>query len=186
MSLKNCHVNGLHSIMLLHAPNKTIRLFVAKSDHELWKNIKEPVSLAYHPHHCDLTLLCTHGNFFNRCVRIDNTNGNLSYTRWAYKSHITDGELSMKKDGHDKFSIQRELNLTPGSADFMHAEEIHTVYVPKGKSASWIVMQGVENENYESVLWSNEDLDSFDGSHLYKPFDNFDEILFLLRIANLY
>lgn len=60
-SFLNCHVMGLHSIMLLESPEKTIRLFVSDGNSKLRKNTEENIlkgkqTLAFHPHHCNITL----------------------------------------------------------------------------------------------------------------------------------
>src|SRR6478752_10393471 len=79
-SLLHCHCKGLHSIMLLESPGKTIRLFISTPQSEMYKNLPETfnyekatgeslfhskkMSIAFHPHHCNVTLHVINGCIF--------------------------------------------------------------------------------------------------------------------------
>lgn len=54
----------------------------------------------------------------------------------------------------------------------LRAKDMHTIYVPKGESAAWVVCEGKEDPSYAKspFVWSNDrDLEHFDWSGLYQP-----------------
>ncbi len=60
--IENCHVRGLHSIMLRDVPGDRLRMYFATPSHELHHAPGGPkMALAAHTHHCDVTLINVHG-----------------------------------------------------------------------------------------------------------------------------
>ena len=49
------------------------------------------------------------------------------------------------------------------------AIQVHSVLVPRGKTAAWWVYEGAEDPNYDGMCWSDDDLSNFDFAPLYKP-----------------
>jgi len=178
---------GMHSIMLVDCPESRIRLYVADYNHELWKNCTTPISLAYHPHHCQLTLHVTNGILQNKIVRVVNeVTGNdcMEFDRWIYSSKINTDTMRFIKDGTDFLQDVSTTNILQGESQFMKASTIHTVFVPENTCASWLVYEGKEWDGYKPYAWSNQDLGIVNAGGLYGNATEYD-INHLLRISNL-
>lgn len=178
-SIRNCHAIGVDSIMLLEAPGKTIRLYVCNPHHELWKDD----AIAYHPHHCNLTLLCVHGSFINDVAQFqDHPNG--GYRKYLYKSKIKDNESGFDFQGFATLEMCVSRRYQEDQFVEMHASEIHTVQVARDKSAAWLVFEGREDINYKPFCWSSGDPNTKLSLELYQPM-TIREIRNALMIAKL-
>lgn len=186
-SLLNCHVIGLHSIMLLDCPEKTIRMYITSQDHELYKNYNSADSLSYHPHHCEITLHCIFGSLDNIIMKVENEpSGNDSHLvdRYLYSSKITSGEMGFVKDGEDYLKEYSRTSLMAGDSVHMPASQIHTVACSQHTVNGWFVYEGKENKNYKPYAWSNSDLTTATSDGLYiKP--TFTDIVNLLKSVQL-
>ncbi len=187
-SLINCHVKGLHSIMLSEGAGKTIRIYITTPDHQLHDNYINPESLAFHPHHCKLTLHCVYGQLANIIMKVENAvigNNCKEYNRWIYTSNISTGkEMGFVKDGSDILRLEARKVLTVGTSQLMNASSIHTVACPKNTVNAWFVYEGAENKNYKPYAWSNNDLSNIDNNGLYQKMD-ISQIEQLLHCVNL-
>lgn len=188
-SLLDCHCIGLHSIMLLECPEKTIRLYVATPDHQMWRNTmqgyKEGLSVGFHPHHCDITLHGILGDVINWSAQENESAGfKLDVSRYIYQSKITHGELKFQT-----LSPKTELYTTdyecikPWQSVFMRANRIHTIGLAKGKSAAWMVYEGKEDKEYVPYLWSNTNPNEGTEKLYRQPTES--DIINLLSIAGL-
>ena len=66
-SLRNCHAIGVDSLVLTTDP--MVRVFVAHPTHTLWMNKPpHPMSVGFHPHHCDVVLAPIFGRILNLSV----------------------------------------------------------------------------------------------------------------------
>ena len=188
-SLLHCHVRGLHSIMLLQCRERTIRLYVTSSDHEMWHNYpasygQAPLSIGFHAHHCNLTLDVVRGSIFNWTVK-PSRKGFLS-DRYIWQSPI-----EMERPGGFILDAQGEVMDTVGQTvldvgewTMMQASEIHTVAVQQGAIAAWLVYEGLEDTGYVPYTWSNAPLEEFSTDSLYiKPTQQ--EVIDLLISAEL-
>lgn len=170
-SRMHCHTRNVHSIMLLEAPQKTIRLFVAEPRHDLWRNnpgyYSDGMSVGFHAHHCDLTLVVTRGRVQNWQVHPQNPG--IAVNGYAYKSSLRDEKPGFELLGRAHLGTTEVRTLTCGDSLFMPAEQMHTVSVAQGEWAAWLVFEGRESKNYSSVCYSTSDLEKADLSGLYKP-----------------
>lgn len=192
-SYLNCHVTGLHSIMLIDTPGQRVRLFYADTNHELWRNeptrFKEKgLAIGFHPHHCDLTLKVVQGKVLNWVVteipNTQSTNRPLILNRYLHESAITQkGKISfslISRDHH--FTTKRLAVIGETIAIRLGANELHTVAVPEGESAAWLVMEGREDAEYDPFCYSNTDLEKVDFSKLYQKPTTRDVIKILNRV----
>lgn len=194
-SLRNCHARGLDSIMVYDKPGMRIRIFVATPDHELWKNrlggiwndkkFKKTMSVAMHPHHCDLTLRVIFGNLANFEIAKGNVqlpqqntssyHNFIDLKEYEYVSPISTGEkgefICLRDVQVPSYSIrQTKIGDSFASRELeMKADEIHTVAIAKGKPCAWFVFEGDSDPNYKPVCYSNDDLESFSFDGLYEP-----------------
>jgi hypothetical protein len=181
-SFRNCHVQGLHSIMLLESPGKTIRLYYHEEKGALRYNTLSVIlgqdeqcsmPLAFHPHHCNLTLHCVHGTMVNiNAITVDGEAGEASdvtLSKFFYESRINgeQKEPMFKHGGIGNLRIDEVKTLTPGQAITLNANVIHTVHCIG--EAAWLVYEGEEDPNYNSVAWSNADLTVVDHDIYYQP-----------------
>lgn len=200
-SLLNCHVPGLHSIVFLESPGKTIRMFIADKDHELYKNEppfdrlerKDPMSLAFHSHHCNITIEMVQGSMTNYTITAGQ-GGLDTFELYAYQyiSKINNG-----KGGFERryipivkpiFEIESSIQLSnPNdygiSSLYLRAHELHTVYVDRGRTAAWFVYEGLESADYQEECYSNDPNleEDWTDEGLYQPMEKKDLIRLLTQ-----
>lgn len=168
--LWNCHVMGLTSIMLHDEPGNRIRLFLTQHDHQLWReaDMGNPnMTLAIHPHHCDVTLVRVFGTVRNDIYRLrQRENGPLHECR--YQSAILTGTGRLVPTG-DRYVVTdvRHEYITSRYGREMLAHQMHSIYVPKGQMACWLVIEGKENPDYEPVCYTANP--AFDSAGMYLP-----------------
>jgi hypothetical protein len=169
-SLINSHCNGLDSIVVKDAP-RMIRMFVARADHDLWRNDPSggyKFSVALHTHHCDVTLIPIFGEIHNVAF---SKNGDLvrELEAFRYTSPINgQGEPGFTKLNTSKVPVKlkRERINKP---TYLKASDYHSVFVPYGSTAAWWVWEGKEDEAYSSVVWSDDELEKFSFRALNLP-----------------
>lgn len=192
-SLLNCHCIGLHSIMLLDSPEKTIRLYVTDKSHEMWKNLpenfnKEQMTISFHTHHCNLTLHVIKGEIVHWQVSEKSSSNHQTITllSWNYKSKISSGELKFDKQFTVHAQTDFALAISKDSSIFLEANKFHSVGIKKGCVSAWLVYEGAEDENYKSIVYSQTytDLNKFNDSNLYKK-PTMSDIHMLLFLAGL-
>lgn len=168
-SLRNCHVVGMDSVVFDNTPGRRVRAYLTQEYHELWRNQENQIlSLAIHPHHCDLEIEQIQGEP-QQVIPVKHPAGR-PYHKWTYRSEITQGNGGFVKDGEDTawFVLERYA-LKPRAPWFMHAKDIHSFYVPREDEAAWMVREFKEDETYDSFVWSNADLTKFNTTGLYLP-----------------
>lgn len=205
-SYMDCHAKGLHSLMLLDCPGKTIRMFIAVPGNEMHKNFPEnkewlvpscdDMSIGFHAHHCNLTLVNICGFVNNWVVTPINVQGGnsikvaddnvFSVNAFEYKSAIKEGETKFaEKKGSHWLKSQTYQTLTKGESVFMRAHELHTVACDSDQLSAWFVFEGEEDPWYENVVYSNRFLPTEDFSHLYRK-PTMSEFFDLLRMVGLF
>lgn len=168
-AIMHCHVRGLASIMLHDEPGNRVRMFYATAGHELWRNaipLTGEMNLAVHPHHCDLTLALVFGRVCNtRFTALEHANG--PFHMCQYSSAINDGKGGLEPTGRMFGLMQEKQSWLYPSGDKMAAHELHSIYVPKGESAAWMVFEGMEDPYYRKVCYTRNP--EFDATGMYEP-----------------
>jgi hypothetical protein len=178
-SLKNCHVKGVHSIMLSEAPGKTIRLYIATEDHNLYK--RSGLQVAFHPHHCNITIDVISGSIDNWMIVLDDR-GDILLDKYLYRSKILEGGMSFELIETDLFFETALIDtINKGESAFMKADQLHTINIKRGERAAWFVYEGLEDVNYQPYCYSDIDPKTIDTTDFYKPFENLEEINHLLK-----
>lgn len=155
--LLNCHARAVHSTMLHDQPGNRVRLFFAEPEHTLWRNdpllMAEDMTLSVHPHHCDLTLIRLFGEAVNVTGEmIPNIDG--AFHECLYSSAILGGKGALQPTGH-KFNFgRRKFALLSTDGTPMRAKDLHTIHVPRGQSAAWLVMEGAADPAYKPVCYT--------------------------------
>lgn len=181
-SSANCHVRGLHSIMLLQKPGQSMRLYAATEDHELWRNGEEgipesPMVAGFHPHHSNIMLHCVSGLVINPRAVVLRADGpqdgfrTRRLKRYRFDKSVEDKEVDTGfiEDGHDLVRVTEYQHLQPRDFVEMASHELHTISIPKGRSAAWFVYNGKEDPQYIPYLWTNTDLHKSSVTELYQP-----------------
>lgn len=187
-SIFNCHAKGLHSIMFLESPEKTIRMYVSVPFNDLHRNFPDKMhaglSLAFHPHHCNLTLHCIKGRLLNWEMTEVESYDSICLDKYIYQSKIKSDDILFKSIGKGYLKT-KELNyIHEGESRFMEAGQIHTVACDMDTMNAWFVYEGKEDANYQSVCWSNSNPNATDFSDLYiKP--SKEQIAELLKTLSL-
>src|SRR5882724_2219506 len=187
-SLLHCHSPNLHSIVFRDSP-QMIRLFIAQPNHKLFLNhpnlFKDYYnqSVGFHAHHCELTLVPTRGKLSNWIIK-PSVVGKLLLKEYEYRSAITQGQIGFTYVGEKLFNSKEFKHIPVGESKYMPATDIHTVFVTKGEWASWFVLEGKENLNYDNKCLSTTDVEKEDFSRLYKPVKK-NMLLKLLKEAHL-
>lgn len=181
----HCHARNVHSIMLLEAPGKTIRLFVAEPSHPLAQNYPERfsagMSVGFHAHHCDLTIVALRGKILNWTVVPGNE---FEVTEFAYRSELRGERPGFERRGTVGLRTVDQRHLTFGDSVFMHAAQLHTVAAVPGHWAAWLVFDGRDDANYSPACYSTSELERETLDDLYKPVSE-DQLDTLLREATL-
>lgn len=184
-SLKHCHIKGLHSVVLSEAPDGSlVRVFYATREHELlW-----PGDIAYHTHHCDLSFAVLGGTVVNWTPPTERspTRSVQQVCNYKFSSVIRDGQGGFERVGEPFNAVSVHEYFSAGDTFTMKAEVYHSVTVPQLSEAAWMLVEGEEDENFESVVYSPLDLDSWTADGLYEPFENQQELDQVVdRIINL-
>lgn len=181
-AVRNCHAVGLNSIVLLNEPGRLIRLFVAHEGHTLHHNLdpqqnpsinggaKTAMSIAYHPHHCDIILEVVRGWIVNRWLDHAVTDPKIprNLTTWRYRSHLRGEKPGFEKlgpvygraEGHWRMLHVRDtLELK--------ASDVHTVGAAANYCPAWLVYEGAEDLDYDPLCYSNADLSTWTGDGMY-------------------
>jgi len=170
-SITNCHVLGLDSIVFKQeAP--MVRVYLAHKDHVLWRNKPDSgnvMSLGIHQHRQDITMVPLFGNISNILIEKRRVlKPRIRLHRYIYSSQISDGKGGFKYIIGDHWAILKETRLL--FPTFLSGATAHSVYVPKGETAAWMICEGRPNEYYNSELLTNDPiLESADLSGLYQP-----------------
>lgn len=165
LSLINCHVRGLHSLVLDPAPRMR-RIFFATPDHEM----AGPDDLALHSHHCDVELRPLYGGehvIHWRPADVPSTVTAAIYTGFLYSSVITGKVGRFEVTGEPRgFSLLWSRLVEPAK---LRARDIHTVSVELHQRAAWVVVEGAEDQAYDPTCWSRRDLSRWTPEGLYQP-----------------
>lgn len=165
----NCHVKGLHSLMLSDCPGKMIRLYITSKGHNMNTKglLDKPLPLSIHAHHCNLTLTCVYGQF-NNLSYYKRKIKNLKYIahpetygwidKYKYQSAVIGGEEGSKFEhvGREFLEHESQQGCGEGTSVYLPAKQLHTVSVDGGEIAAWLVLEGQEDSNYESVCYNSE------------------------------
>jgi hypothetical protein len=144
------------------------------------------MTLAIHPHHCNLTLHCVKGSFINSEFKQAGFGGRFKLNKWLYRSAINEGEMKFKFIvANDGLDLVRHRTVWEGNSVYMAAKDLHTVIVPKGEVAAWLVYEGEEDPNYKPYCWSNADLNNLDTTGMYQR-PTKEDIFRLLKQSALY
>jgi hypothetical protein len=143
MTRFDCHVKGLHSVVLKNESGKLTRCFLVENNHEMHLNINQRLvlPLGIHSHMYDIRLTQVSGEALNVIYRENKSLCNVS--KYSYESEISGGRGSI----YTGISGVEVCDVSRLNGCFMSHNELHTVYVPKGSKSSWVVQEGQQVTN---------------------------------------
>jgi len=187
-TLLDCHVQGVHSVVLYDTPGARLRLFYATKNHGLYFHFPDfkDLPVGFHAHHCDVSLYVLNGILSNFTVSFElpATGPCFNFNRYKYTSSITNQKGSMEYVSKALTTIPKQQQLNSGMTVYMNAKTIHTVRV-ESNFCIWAVMEGAEDSNYDNFLLTTRTLDENSTKGLYnKPtMEQFNEMI--LEMLNL-
>lgn len=158
MSKMNCHVKGLHSIVLRSYGGRLLRCFFTTPDHEMYHNVDPEFCLALgvHNHLYSLTLSAVYGSAYNmsfeKCPQLQN----VDMSRFHSKLNGGGGAERLYRSGLIGTGAERitKLELT--------SDELHTVYVPRETRACWLVQEGNRDKDFTTLYQNGDTSSGFD------------------------
>lgn len=174
-SFLNCHMEGVHSLSVgTTEGGKLIRMFIAERHHRLWQNsmthfAKGVQSLAFHNHKSDITIIPLNGIIYNISLsKRDQEEDNFVFDEFIYHSAIVDSNAGyFRKTGKSIFMGTKRRRVSQPL--FLEADTLHTIGVPVNTSASWLILEGNdEDEDAEYLSYSASDLSEWSPVGLYQ------------------
>lgn len=166
--IRNCHAIGLHSIVLTTYPDgrPRVRMFVAEPNHRLGENRNGSI-VGFHAHRADLVLTRLYGRVCNvSAYNIEGARGTVQIRTWRYTSPLIEQEGGFSRVGTAGMVIYYP---TPFMRLELPAAALHTIYVPAGDRAAWLVTEGDRTAEYNDIVYTDTDLERFDFSGMYEP-----------------
>jgi len=167
-NLLNCHSVGLHSFPLSLKDGLYRRVFYADKNHNLWKT--KPFEIAIHPHHVDIKIKVLDGVLFNSLFEVSEKGKD--FQSFVWDSHILNGNGGFKKVGTEKLLHTSIIGYEKGDETIMKSCELHTVYVPKGDTAVWVIEEEIATCGYNPINYSNTNLEEWKPDGLYIEVDD--------------
>lgn len=175
MSRKNCHGQGLHSIVLhKDEEGRLTRMFMTDSSHKMHLNLpnNHDYSLGVHDHKYDLKLTQLYGRVLNMSYAEGAGEDSTVVNKYQFTSAMSDTEVHTKPyaqlvDSQVKLDIKSVEWLSEEPLLIPH-QALHTVYVPEGKVTAWLVEEGLEVKDCTS-LYTNSNI-NLDGC--YEEFES--------------
>lgn len=139
LSRKNCHIQGLHSIVLRNDKGRLTRAFFTTPDHRMHENTLDGgLALGVHSHLYDITLKCISGKFCNH-----NYTKALEAGASLFHGFASTPDKKVLRAGLHPLRLTSFQWVYPNDKPiFMDSEDLHTVYVQEGERASWLVQEG--------------------------------------------
>ena len=143
----NCHLKGLHSIVLEDNGGSLTRCFLAEKSHNLHSNDRHKslmLSLGVHNHRYSLEIEGVTGSAVNYTFVESSMGVGCKCYRFYNKDEV---ELL----GNRSLMLKKQIELTDGRLLLLGKNDLHTVFVPRREAASWIVVEGLEEADHTNL-----------------------------------
>ena len=180
-SLVNCHVLGMHSVVVNVTNGKLQRIFCAEKNHMLWFNkpnmfghFPMSLSLGFHGHHSKLTFEPIFGEWDNITIKKDEDGVEaakdavwelnhcpIKLSGFKWNSPILTGEKGFFTEVEKDVVFRKPeiAKMAPGCQLTMEGSLMHTVSVLRGEEAAWMVNEQKTYAEHDGLCWSNVPLD---------------------------
>lgn len=172
-SFRDCHAAGVDSLLLMPG----LRIFHANRSHSLITinkfsefssfNSYSPHAfpVAFHSHRTQLTISVLNGQINNW---VGTPESGDDFLKFRHTSGIT-SKLNFERVGYSNLRIDNTVYNKGDS--FSLNNELHTITVEPGSSASWLILEGSPIE-HDGICYSQKELDKMEFD-LYKPMSKF-------------
>lgn len=137
LSRFDCHVRGLHSIVLKNDNGQLTRAFFTTYNHFMHENhLNRSLALGIHDHLYDITLEGVSGQFCNHVFERGMQVGATLVNRFSSTPELK------KFWSVDGVKLKTFQWLQAGDVVWMDHKELHTVFVEEHEMACWLVYEG--------------------------------------------
>lgn len=213
--IRNCHVEGLHSIMLHDEAGNRVRMYVANNANthsnylstnydvvrEMDYDEDDPpseaevddhryqlgyeMSLGLHGHHCEVRLEVLTGTLYNITADIEPYQSG-SLREYEYISPIT-GVGRVSDSGRRYRVVEAEPKaMGHGESVILNVEDLHTVHADG--FVSWLVYERGESteDNVSSFYSYNPHVPNTPANHMYQPMESSECQALIARVIGQY
>lgn len=172
--IRDCHVPGLHSIVLREGHDGLLtRVYLAERDHKLNFNgtPNKNMTLGIHGHRTGIRITGLLGVMVNHTYETHpGGNGAFEIERCTYDSKIKGGSGTLIRGEQTTLYRADSTELRPWSRTWMEASELHTVWVPMGLRASWLIDEYPADAAHDPSCYTMNPEYSPEG--MYTPMDH--------------
>lgn len=151
LSRFDCHVKGLHSVVLKNTNGRLTRCFLADFNHEMHTNETptDLMALGVHNHLYSLTLEGVTGSAVNHNYTREQVRGSVFFDAYGFHQGVLlpDELIALKYSHFDNLRAGRRISLK--------ADSLHTVSVPRLERASWLVYEGLKEYDHTYMFTLN-------------------------------
>lgn len=174
LSRENCHVKGLHSLVLRPgAPDGTtrmLRMYIAEPGIILGHRLLEP-TIAYHCHQYDIQIQCLSGVLVNHVLKFcEGEDWGVTIRGWTFSSqlHGANGPMFVESAELRRIKSCMSTRMEQGDVYTGLSSEYHTVSIPRENDfTSWLVEETPATGGYDPTAYSNADLSGLNADGLY-------------------
>lgn len=184
-SFLNCHVRGLHSIVFDEEKDgRLTRMFIHEPGGDLSIGSS---SVAAHCHRRDLKFTMLSGILQNLVVEQGD------YEIPHAKVYDWQTPIGNPRGGHftrlpgtvSPLIAEKSNAYVKGQTFSLRGYERHTVRCIGRGHTAWLIEEGDLNPNYDSTVWSFQDLENWNSEGLYQKFTSLKQIKDLIGLAGL-
>lgn len=177
MSRKHCHARDVTSVVLDKTDGRLTRAFMVGPNHELYKNNPNntKLSVGIHNHLYSIELIGVFGSPINYRYDYNFNHSAKEYNYYKFTSGVENGQPVVELLGKRSLRCYNGEVLLPDLSRHIFDFEFHTIYVPKGEVAVWLVKEGVTRNKY-TYLFNNANI-NIDMSRYYQKFNCADDVL---------
>lgn len=179
-TVAHCHARHVTSLVFEEAQGCLRRAFLVWPDHQLWRNdpYTDCFEVGIHDHRYGVALQHVAGTVRNDLYEIQQ-DGRLQ-TGGRVLNHFTFATGHMRGPCRVNRQLQQRLLLIdrrllqPGIWQTMDYQQLHTIWVPEGQPAAWVVYAGAACRQHTNLYTTREQI-PLEG--LYEPFPSRQAIL---------
>lgn len=177
MSLDNCHIEGLTSIVLKkEADGSLLRAFLSQA-HLSYNRVGELWEFGFHNHKYDIDISLISGQVYNLTAKESFEGDPASHQVYKYKfNSYIDGQKKVAQHSSANLKI---LNSELLSTKPIHlsCDTLHTIYIPLYLEGSWFVKEGPKVRDYTDLYTNTQSkMNYFSADDLYIKFKDVEQI----------
>jgi hypothetical protein len=177
MSLDNCHIEGLTSIVLKkEADGSLLRAFLSQA-HLSDNRIGASWDVGFHNHKYDIDISLISGDVYNVTAKESFENDPASHQVYRYKfNSYIDGKKKVRQHSSTNLKILKSelLSVKP---IHLSCDALHTIYIPLYAEGAWFVKEGPKVRDYADLYTNSQSkMNYFSADDLYIEFEDVEQI----------